>query len=299
MKNLIVTANDAKYGEFLVNHWIKSLKSEVDLTNIDIMVLDYGLSQNQKEELHAENVILKTCKKDGHVTSIRFRDMACILPEYSYDQVLSIDSGDVIFQGDFSHVFDQDKDLFRGVYEGWNFSVLPFDSRTFFSEDISKKIRHELRDKKVINAGVIFGPFGKFLELCNQCNNYIKNKQHYGPDQMAVNLVVHSMGFKEINRKYNLIPGSSKEKYILDGNLFLMANGEKAVIIHNAGGYGITRVIKNFGYNQDMSIRKIKKGVMKTIMNTLGTLGDRLKKMQTVDNGKSKQANEENIIKNQ
>ena len=40
MKNTIITASDGNCGDFLVNHWMRSLKSNVDLKNIDVVVLD-------------------------------------------------------------------------------------------------------------------------------------------------------------------------------------------------------------------------------------------------------------------
>jgi hypothetical protein len=45
--NSIITATDKKYGDFTIEYWYKSLKENVNLKNIDIAVIDYGMSENQ------------------------------------------------------------------------------------------------------------------------------------------------------------------------------------------------------------------------------------------------------------
>lgn len=42
---LIATACNQKCEEFLLDHWLKSLKENVNLSNIDILVIDFGLSE--------------------------------------------------------------------------------------------------------------------------------------------------------------------------------------------------------------------------------------------------------------
>ena len=43
--------------------------------------------------------------------------MKKILSEKKYDQVLSIDGGDIIFQTDISDLFEKNKNTFRACYE--------------------------------------------------------------------------------------------------------------------------------------------------------------------------------------
>ena len=40
MKNVIITCCNAKYGDSLVNNWLKSLKENVNLSNVDLVVID-------------------------------------------------------------------------------------------------------------------------------------------------------------------------------------------------------------------------------------------------------------------
>ncbi|HON14461.1 MAG TPA: hypothetical protein PK897_10070, partial [Treponema sp.] len=73
--NLIITASDKKYGDFLIEHWYASLRANTNLEHIDVAVLDYGLSVAQRFYLQSNGVIVRSCERDGHVTSIRYRDM--------------------------------------------------------------------------------------------------------------------------------------------------------------------------------------------------------------------------------
>ena len=78
-RNVIITASDEKYGNFLINHWLKSLKENTDLENIDVFVIDYGLSNAQKDSLKSQDVKLYKGIRDGHIVVIRFRDIKNIL----------------------------------------------------------------------------------------------------------------------------------------------------------------------------------------------------------------------------
>ena len=117
MKHVIITSSDAKYGNFLLNHWLRSLLENVQLYNTDVVVLDYGLNGDQRRRLSSAGIMVHPSLANGNITNIRYRDMARFLDGRSYDQVLSVDGGDIIFQGDISHLFDRDKSEFRGVCE--------------------------------------------------------------------------------------------------------------------------------------------------------------------------------------
>ena len=75
-KHVIFTTSDEKFEDFVLHHWFKSLKENVDLDNIDVVILDYGLNEKQKYNLRLNKVIVHKCKKDGRVNNIRFRDIA-------------------------------------------------------------------------------------------------------------------------------------------------------------------------------------------------------------------------------
>mgnify|MGYP001609911284 FL=1 len=115
LKNVIITCSNEKSGDFLTNHWIKSLKKNVDLKNIDVVVIDYGLNNFQKTKLLKEKVILFKGIKKYHIVNKRFFDAGKFLSKNKYDQILFIDGGDTIFQEDITDVFNKDKNTFRVV----------------------------------------------------------------------------------------------------------------------------------------------------------------------------------------
>ena len=152
-KHVIITSIDDHYGDFLVNHWLRSLKENVDLRDIDIIILDFGLTTSQLRRLKEEKVIIVPCSQSGHIVNARFTKTAQLLEKNHYDQVLFVDGGDIIFQNNISFLFEQDQDIFRAAkldlevlfYEAF----IPFN----FKGDKGKKIYGFLKDKPVLNAG--------------------------------------------------------------------------------------------------------------------------------------------------
>lgn len=255
MKHAIITSSDAKYGDFLINHWLKSLKENVDLTNIDVVVLDYGLTEEQKARL--KGCIIYKGKRDGHVTNIRHRDTSRFLENNEYDQILTCDGGDIIFQEDISKIFEKDKDDFRVVQEDICFPFQDIYAKRSFSEKDTNMINYTLKDRKMINAGVIIGPYRKFKCLAKECDNLMIDKSSFGPDQVAVNFILHRDGFKPLENTYNFVITSSKERFKIKDSLFFFKNGEKIAIPHNVGNKSMFRPIINFGYGPDNNKLKI------------------------------------------
>ncbi|MFH0954566.1 MAG: glycosyl transferase family 8 [Candidatus Micrarchaeota archaeon] len=253
MKNAIFTCSDAKFGDFLANHWLKSLKENVDLSNTDVVILDYGFSKEQSDRLSKENVIIVKGKRDGHVTSIRFRDMAIFLEKHAYDQVLSTDGGDIIFQADLKELFEKNKDSFRAVTEDFNLPFGDLFTKNFFSKETVEKIKKTLKGKKMINAGVVVAPHKKFLNLAKEINELVIDKSKFGPDQVAVNYILYRDGFKELDKKFNFVFTTCALPFSIKDGEFLLPNGEKIPIVHNAGGSNTFRPIENFGYGKDFN----------------------------------------------
>ncbi|MBW2978258.1 glycosyl transferase family 8 [Candidatus Woesearchaeota archaeon] len=257
MKHVIFTSSDSKYGDFLINHWLPSLKDNVNLNKIDIVILDYGLTKEQISKL--KGVKIYKGVRNGHVCAIRFRGMLKFLEKNKYDQVLSIDGGDIIFQDDLKQAFENYKNHFRVVCEDFHFPFEDFFVKNFFKKTDIKKIKKTLKNKKQINAGVIFGPYSKFKKLCKEINTLLINKNNFGPDQVAVNYILYKDGFKNLDKKYNfvIIATNIKNKFFIEKGVFYLENGEKIAIVHNAGNKPYFRPIKNFGYGP--SYNKIKK----------------------------------------
>lgn len=259
MKNLIVTACDLKYGDFLVNHWLKSLKDNVNLRNIDILVLDYGLTENQVKVLKKEKVIVKKCVRNGHVVNLRFRDIYIFLSKHKYDQVLSIDGGDVIFQDDISHLFNENKKEFRVVVEKtllFNFFKVRLTEDLFEKEILGEMKKLLLNKNVMIGAGIIIGPANKFKVLAKKVFDTVKDKEKFWPDQMALNYFLFKDGFVELDNKYDFVLVTNYNKLKIKEGVFYFANGEKIPIVHNAGGSDMWRVVRKFGYGKEYNKRK-------------------------------------------
>lgn len=250
MKNVIITAANAKAGDFVVDHWLKSLKANVNLDNIDILVFDYGLTIRQKKELKKGGVGVVTGMKKYHIVNKRFIDAGKYLQKHKYDQVLFCDSGDIIFQADLTEMFNTHKNYFRVVTLGSNVlfvNALVYDQ---FEPKIKMNIWNVIKNKPIINAGVIFAPANKFIELSNDVEKMVRDKEEFGPDQIIVNYHLYKDKFKLIDNKYNFMMSTAYAGFKLNKGVFFKLSGEKIVIVHNAGQKNIFRPIKNFGYGK-------------------------------------------------
>jgi len=248
MKNAIITAANAKVGDFVINHWLASLADTNDLRKTDVIIIDYGLTETQISVLRKKKVIVLPGTKQYHIVNKRFFDAASYLKTRSYDQVLFVDSGDVIFQGDISKVFDMHPDCFRVVPLGKRILFYKWFIFNHFEEEVKREIWRVIRNKPVINAGVIFAPAKKFIELCDRMQSLIRDKEEFGPDQIVVNYHIYNDLFKFIDAKYNFMMSTAYAGFRIKKGMFYKLSGEKIVIVHNAGQMDIFRPIYNFGY---------------------------------------------------
>lgn len=249
-RHVIITSCDRKYGDFLIHHWLPSLQINVDLSHVDVVVIEYGLTQEYVSILEKHNVKVIKGSGEGHVTTLRFIDAEIFLNRTNYDQVLLIDGGDIIFQEDISQLFEKDKDLFRIVK--LDMEVMFFEAFIpRFSITFRKQLWNVLENKPVLNAGVIFAPKHKIFSLCQQMETLISQKPTYGPDQIIVNYILYQDKIKFLEKKYNFIFGTEREGFVIRNGIFYRKNGEKIVIAHNAGHDSFLRPIHNFGYGKD------------------------------------------------
>ncbi len=250
IKNVIMTSADAKISNFLINHWLRSLKENVNLSNTDIVVIDYGLKPKTISRLMNEGVIIHKGLKKAHIVNKRFFDAKKFLSESRYDQILFVDGGDVIFQDDISHLFKKDKNAFRVVPIGMEVLFFEWFISLFgnFNDKTKIEIWKKVKNKPVLNAGVIFAPVKKFIVMCAEMEKMIQNKESFGPDQIILNYHLYKNGFKFLNEKYNFMMSTTKDGFILKRGVFYKKNGTKVAIVHNAGQMDFFRPIDNFGY---------------------------------------------------
>lgn len=267
---LIATASDKKYGDFLIEEWLESILKNVNLTKIQIFVLDYGLTKAQKYYLENHDVIVYPCKRDGHVVNIRFRDLHIFLVQNYYEQILTCDGGDIIFQDDISLLFEENKNEYRAVCE----DLAPFfdyfiNSDYFYKEDL-KDIKETLLLKRMINAGFVLAPYEKMKHLCEVLVNKTKDATKFGPDQILVNYVLHKEGFIMLPTKYNFVPVTSLTEFYIKNSIFYDKDGNIIPVVHNAGNLDFLRPIENFGYNKEHNI--LKEDVLKTLRTFYSSL---------------------------
>ncbi len=252
----IVTASDRKYGDFLIEHWLRSLRENVRLDGIEIVVLDYGLSLAQRFYLQHEGVLLRPGQRDGHVTVLRYRETRDLLIERPYEQVCLCDSGDIIFQDDISSLFEHSPHAYRAVCEDYKPIFSFFIKDKFFRPEDKPRIADSFIKNRMINGGFIIAPRTRVLELCDACLGMIGDKGQFGPDQLVVNYLLHQQGFTELERRYNYVVATSVEPTRIEEGQFLDPDGRRIAVVHNAGNYRFLRPIDNFGYGPGHNVLK-------------------------------------------
>lgn len=253
MRNLIITSADAQIEDFLVNQWLKSLIENVDLSNIEVVVLDYGISKTVKDKLVKQNVAIVACENNGHVVNLRLRDTATFLARsrVKYDQVMLIDGGDTIFQSDISKLFRKDnQDIFIAT-QNMKISRHYIYTHSSFTSEIGDLMYKFTLGKPVLNFGLVIGPVAKVVDLCKQANDLIVDKSKFLVDQMAVNYLLHRSGYLELDKKYNFMKLFHDMKVTNNSGVLCFSGGEVIPIVHNNGGKDWIRPYRNFGYGKD------------------------------------------------
>jgi hypothetical protein len=254
----IITAADGKVAPFLIRHWLLSfLSATADRSRVDIIVLDYGLPAWATTTLRSVGAHIHTFKKHGSVTALRFCDIPTIFEKKTpYEQVMMIDCGDVIFQPGWERVFEGKRSkLSVLIDEHTILDWLP----TFrpFLDIPSRDFRKLSTNHHSLNAGVIVGPFKKFMRLCTDVRKTMKRVDMYGIDQAAVIYHLYQSGFEPLSEQYNFTPMTAKmESRIAGGMFYDTATGRPIPIVHNAGGAEMLRPIERFGFGSDRNVLK-------------------------------------------
>ncbi|MEN3041698.1 MAG: hypothetical protein ABDH59_00075 [Fervidobacterium sp.] len=255
---LIATACNKKYENFLYNHWLKSLRENVELSNIDLLIIDYGLSENIRKKILEEGfLIYEASNRKGLINNNRFIELRDFLLGKKYDQVLICDSGDIIFQSDISHLFEFCNSRIRGCYE----EISPHMDMLIAEADINydiTKIKDFMKKNKnmLINVGFLIFPYDLYIEIVNSMEKMIKNPDKWGLETILLNYLIKKEQFCEISTIYNFIPTTSTKKYFVKDGKFYFEDGTLIPVVHNAGGNKFLRPIRNFGYGKEYNKEK-------------------------------------------
>jgi len=269
-KYLIATACDQKFEDFLMNHWYRSLRENVNLSETDVLIIDWGLNESVKKGLK-NTLILKTKhKNEGLINNLRLMDLHDFLRDNpQYEQVVLCDGGDIIFQSDISHLFTLKPSMVRGVTEeiSPNMEILITDRKVKKADEIV----NFLKDKKLINVGFVVYPSNIFIRIAEKVFDLVLDKNAWGVDTILPNYLIYNFGFYEIDSKYNFIPTTSKRKFYIKNSIFYLESGEIIPIVHNAGNKKIFRSIRNFGYGSGHNkTKKIIVVILRAFYETLG-----------------------------
>ena len=254
---LIATACNKKYEEFLLNHWFRSLKDNVDLSEIDVLIMDYGLSEDIVQKLSEQGAIVRKANRvDGHINNTRFLELVDFLKENpAYEQVILCDSGDMIFQDDISQLFKESPTKIRAVTEELspNMDMVINEKNVEGAEDIKRK----LWKKQLINAGFVVYPHKTYIDFVEKMFSKAKDMYAWGVDMLLLNYYAYEYGFSKLHVTYNFIPTTAKVKYVIEDGVFYIIDHRKKIkvhVVHNAGAHKAFRPILNFGYGKDRNI---------------------------------------------
>ena len=246
MKHAIIACSDKNCEEFLIHDWMRSLVDNVKRDHIDVIVIDYGLSDHAKATLAQDGAIIHSIHKEGAVSTQRMRDIAEIILPSDYDQIMVCDAGDLIFQGDISHLFEQNKESFRAACEGLAQPFGVYMKASMVNSDV-RKIKRMIKGKRMINSGVMIAPREKFLALLEESHAMIK-KNVWGAEQPVINFVFYRDGFVELPCGYNFAIATSTTPFYIAQNRFFFKDGSLIPVVHNIGRKKFLRPVSNFGY---------------------------------------------------
>jgi len=258
MAHLIETYADRNRGDYLIHHWLRSLRDNVDLHDLDILVFDYGLTEGQAKQLRGLGVTVQQGLRNGRMSNIHYRDLAEYLRIHEYDQVLYADCGDIIFQADIRDLFELHKERYRGVCEGilnlrmhrW---TLGFGD---LKNDSHGQIKSVLRGRPIINGGFVLAPASKLRWFWDEYQKLCRAQLRHGTDQLIMSYVMYRDGFTALPEKYNFVLITTKSKFAIRQSRFFDADGAIIPVVHNAGRYDWARSISQFGYGPGMNGHK-------------------------------------------
>jgi len=255
-RHLILTAGDAKVGDFIADHWLRSIQSTCDLHDVDVAVLDYGLSERQRSKLDAAGAMRVPCRKDGHPANLRFRDAAKLLTERRYGNVLMTDGGDLIVQTDISPLLRQSRDRIGACREPVVFSfVAKHWAGGKRAAPHLRALQQRFTAEPMINVGVLIGPAQAFSALWDCLARFGDSRGQFGTDQLLIAEYLLDRGYDELEPRYNFIPTHRPDGIRVSRGRVFDQHG-LIPIVHNAGTISLGRGFARFGVGRFRNMKK-------------------------------------------
>jgi hypothetical protein len=220
----------------------------VDTREIDVVVLDFGLTPEQRERLAGVEVV--RVEPARRVNVARRRAIARLLESRDYDQVLVVDAGDLVFQGDVAPLFHEHTDRFRGVPERYPIPLAPFLRGA--PPELRQRLRARLRGQPMVNGGFLLAPAREWIALGQATLPFAADVAH---DQPLVSLHLHERGFVPLADTWNFVLWTARERFSIEGGHFRGADGQPLRVVHNTGLRAPFRVIADFGYGPGYNTR--------------------------------------------
>jgi hypothetical protein len=246
MKNAIITYLDMNFSVNFIYDFIPTLFADGNFKG-ELHVISYGLREREKKIIagSSDRIKIHEAVKARPVHIQRWFDVLPILKSIDSDVVMTIDAGDVWFQGDFREVFEmcnykigliQENSLCNG---GWTLKTL--DDTT--NDNFKNRFIKITNGKNLMGSGMICGNrdlmIRLFSSVCREIETIPEN--HLGVDQLALDMVAYG----ELNDRLIMVPHTYGfvtlkvlNKYeISDGKKIIDSQtGEPVKIVHNAGG---------------------------------------------------------------
>lgn len=246
MNNLIISVA-TNFNPIAIERFVLSFRQ--------FNILDKILLIINKEDVKKHDRFIKKYKTDiewyvvddtylfnkYYVITERFKYISKILKNIDCDKVFMVDVRDVIFQ---DNIFKLNKLTF--FKEADVIENEPYNR--FVVNHVNSKAFQIIKHLPIINAGTIYGPKNKIIDVCNSIYNNISKipvvlnevNNPFNFDQGFLNVAVHYLKFADNDFDLsgnedgyvNTIGLSCAYKNVDDNGFFVTKNGLKSCVVH-------------------------------------------------------------------
>ena len=241
----IITYANKNSEENLEIDFLKSLYTVAHYTG-KVIILNYGISENainRIKKMYPVQIVDCCIKTDIFVD--RYRDIASEIENLDNDisTIITMDCGDVWFQSSLEIMQN------IGIDEIWTV----MENRIWDEDEWALKCINNLVDKdkeyviekltgtNVRNSGVIVGGKNAIKKLSKKVYHDILNCGYFyfGIDQIFVNYEIAKLDVdkrRSLDEIFNYVLISNQGQFYIIDNVVYRNDGNKIVIVHNAGG---------------------------------------------------------------
>ena len=244
LRALVVTTGTESY---ILNTYLPSLRKRGEYKG-DILIVDYeGISNSFSlkniSNIEGQNILYRKIKPlYSCLASDRMRAFyECLKDLYqNYDVIMCTDGNDIEYFMSIQPLLDIAKDIFCYVIETPAHLVRNWIRFSGFPDaDIVWK---SMKDKPMINAGMIAGPSDKIFEVLKFMTEQMKSNSKdngFGADQLLLNALIYYYNFPSLSVGYEwnyvLLTNHRRQVAPISGRVFAKEDGREIAIIHRNG----------------------------------------------------------------